>query len=128
VSRFLLDTTALIDLSKGREPAVSRLKSMIAGGDEVAVCAIQVAEFYRGIPPANRQRWDEFFEALAYWEISRAAATQAGVIRYDFDRTGIVLSLTDTLIAAVALERQATLVTNNLKHYPMKGIQLLALR
>lgn len=51
MTRYLLDTTALIDFSKGREPARTRIPQMIAAGDELAVCAVNVAEFYAGVQP-----------------------------------------------------------------------------
>lgn len=128
MTRYLLDTTALIDFSKGREPARSRLLRMIQTGDEVGVCAINVAEFYAGVPPEKRALWDAFVDALGYWEISRAAARQAGCFRYDFARRGQVLSTTDALVAAVAQERGAVIVTSNVKDYPMPEVQLLSLR
>ena len=128
MTRYLLDTTALIDFSKNREPARSRLLQMINAGDGVGVCPVNVAEFYTGIPPAQRQVWDEFFDSLHYWEISHDAARQAGIWRYEFARQGITLSTTDSLIAAVAKEQQAVVVTNNVKDYPMQEIQLLPLK
>ena len=128
MSRYLLDTTALIDLSKGREPAVSTIRDWIAAGDELSVCAIQVAEFYRGIGPADRENWDAFFSTLTYLDISRQAARQAGIVRYEFDRRGLPLQLTDTLIAPAALEEGVTLVTNNVRHYEsIEGVRLLRL-
>lgn len=129
MSRYLLDTTAIIDLSKGREPALGQIRRWIADGDEVAVCAIQVAEFYRGITPAARPAWDEFFDTLTYLDISPRAARHAGIIHYECDRRGLPLPLADTLIAAVALEEDIPLVTNNLPHYqPIDGVPLLPLR
>lgn len=125
--RYLLDTTALIDFSKDREPARSTLLSMIEQGDDVGVCAINIAEFYTGIPPEKRRVWNEFITSLSYWEISREAAIQAGQDRYHFARQGISISTTDALVAAVAREKAATLVTNNIKDYPMEGITLLPL-
>ena len=124
MTRYLLDTSALIDFSKGREPARSEILALIAGGDEIAVCPINVAEFYAGIPPDQRPDWDTFFRALGYWHISREAARQAGSIRYDFARQGQPLSTADTLIAAVAQEKGAVIVTNNVKDFPMPGIRL----
>lgn len=53
MARYLLDTSVLIDFSKGREPAQSRILQLIHGGDEIGVCSIIVAEFFSGvIPPA----------------------------------------------------------------------------
>jgi len=106
LTRYLLDTTALIDFSKGREPARSRILKMIQEGDELGVCAVNIAEFYAGIPANQRAVWDEFTGSLQYWQ-------------------GKILSTTDTLMAAVALDHQAILVTNNVKDYPMGQIQIL---
>jgi len=128
MTRYLLDTTALIDFSKGREPACSRLHGWIDGGDEVGLCAINVAEFYAGLPSQQRALWGEFLAALDLQDITSDAAIQAGIWRYDFARQGVILTTTDTLVAAVARDWQAILVTNNLKDYPMSGLQLLPLQ
>ena len=125
MTRYLLDTTALIDFSKGREPARSRILKMIQEGDELGVCAVNIAEFYAGIPANQRAVWDEFTGSLQYWDTTIEAARQAGQFRYHFARQGKILSTTDTLMAAVALDHQAILVTNNVKDYPMGQIQIL---
>lgn len=77
MSRYLLDTSALIDFSKGREPACTRILEMVDAGDEVGVCPINIAEFYAGLPPEVQPVWDDFFASLTYWPISRPAAMQA---------------------------------------------------
>jgi predicted nucleic acid-binding protein len=56
VTRYLLDTDAPIDFSKGSEPATSRILSWIDATDIVAVCAISVAEFFAGLPLSIRPR------------------------------------------------------------------------
>jgi tRNA(fMet)-specific endonuclease VapC len=127
MSRYLLDTTALIDFSKGREPAFSLVHRFLQNGEEVGVSPINVAEFYSGLAPAQHALWDEFFEPLLLWPISLDAAKRAGRFRYDFARRGISLSTTDTLVAAVALEQRATIVTSNVKDYPMDEVVLLPL-
>ncbi len=127
MSRYLLDTTALIDFSKGREPAYSLVRRFIENGEEVGVSPINVAEFYSGLAPSQYPVWDEFFEPLILWPISLAAARKAGRFRYDFARKGVSLSTTDTLVAAVALEHRATLVMSNVKDYPMDEVELLPL-
>jgi len=128
MTRYLLDTTTLIDFSKGREPASSRILRMIEHGDEVGVCAIVVAEFYAGLPPQLRARWDEFFEAVRFWAVSLDSAKQAGIWRYEFARKGTRLSTTDLIVAAVANQREAVVVTNNVKDYPMEEISVLPLK
>ncbi|MDE2994260.1 MAG: hypothetical protein OXU67_10295, partial [Chloroflexota bacterium] len=70
----------------------------------------------------------EFFKNLRYWDITKEAAIRAGQLRYEFARQGITLSTPDTLIAAVAEEQEAVIVTDNVKDYPAKGMRLLSLR
>ena len=127
MSRYLLDTTALIDFSKGREPAFSLVRRFVENGEEVGISPINVAEFYSGLSPSQHAVWDEFFEPLTLWPISLNAARRAGRFRYDFARQGVSLSTTDTLVAAVAIEHRATLVTGNVKDYPMDEVTLLPL-
>ncbi|MFN8525758.1 MAG: type II toxin-antitoxin system VapC family toxin [Chloroflexota bacterium] len=122
MSRFLLDTTTLIDLSKGREPATSAVFSLIERGDELGVCAVNVAEFFTGVPPAERSIWTEFFSLLDFWPITPAAGRRAGIWRHDYGRQGLTLSSTDTLIAAVASENNAVVLTRNVKDFPMPEI------
>lgn len=128
MTRYLLDTAALIDFAKGREPASSKVLRMVEGGDEVGVCAVVVAEFYAGLSVKERSGWDEFFQALRFWGATREAARQAGIWRHEFARKGTQLSITDLLIAAVAGEKEAVVVTDNVKDYPMDKVSVLPLR
>lgn len=124
----MLDTTALIDFSKGFEPAKSKILALFDADQQLAVCSVSVAEFFTGLLPSERQQWREFFSTLSYWEISAEAAIQAGIWRYEFARQGIQLSTTDALVAATAWQHQATIITNNTKHYPMSEVKLLSAR
>jgi predicted nucleic acid-binding protein len=128
MTRYLLDTDALIDFSKGIEPVTSSILAWIDGDDTVAVCAITVAEFFAGPTSEQASRWDGFVTALPYWQISRGAAMRAGRYRYTFARTGASVTTTDAFLAAVARENAATLVTGTVKHFPMEGLSLLSLR
>lgn len=51
--RYLVDTTTVIDFSKGVEPVSSRLLALIDAGDDVGVCAVVVAEFSSGLTPES---------------------------------------------------------------------------
>jgi predicted nucleic acid-binding protein len=125
---YLLDTDALIDFSKGAEPATSLILSWIDGSDDVAICPITVAEFYAGLTPEQASRWTPFINALTYWDISREAAMQAGQYRQALARAGRHITVTDALLAAVAQEQQSTLVTGNRKDFPIDGLSLLSVR
>jgi predicted nucleic acid-binding protein len=128
MARYLVDTATLIDFAKGFEPARSELLRLIAAGDEVGVCGVNVAEFFAGLAPEDRAVWDEFFGALPLWPITYAAARQAGLWRYAFSRQGVQLTTADTLIGAVALEQQATVLTRNVRDFPMPELRVLSLQ
>lgn len=49
------------------------------------------------------------------------------LLKRDYSQKGQTLSLAHTIIAAVALEYKLTLITNNLKHYPMPQLKLYLL-
>ncbi len=48
-------------------------------------------------------------------------------MKRDYARKGITLASTDVTIAAVALHHQLILITDNLKHYPMKELSIYPL-
>lgn len=124
----LLDTTALIDFSKGFEPSRTKILALIDAGQQLAVCCVSVAEFFAGLTPTERPPWQRFFATLPYWDITPGAAEQAGIWRYEYRLQGIQLATTDALVAAIAWQRQAILITNNTKHYPMPEVQLMSAR
>lgn len=126
--RYLLDTTVLIDLSKRFEPTTSGVRALIEARHEIALCAVTVAEFYSGLGITERTYWDIFISKLPYWDISRSAATRAGVDRADFRRRGRTFTTTDSLLAALARERNAILVTSNERDFPMDDLQVLNIR
>lgn len=128
MSRYLLDTDVLIDFSKGIESVTARLLGWIDGIDTVGVCAVSVAEFSAGLSPEQALEVEPLLASLTYWDISWRAAVRAGQDRYAFARAGTTISVTDALLAAVAREQEATLVTSNLKDFPMEDVSLLSIR
>jgi predicted nucleic acid-binding protein len=127
-TRYLLDTTALIDFSKGFEPSRSKVLGMIDTGQPLALCCVTVAEFFTGLAVAERTEWREFFATLDYWDIDSEAAAQAGIWRNEYRQQGIQLSTTDALVAATAWQHQAVVITNNTRHYPMPEVQCRSAR
>ncbi len=128
MTRYLLDTPILIDFCKAYEPTFSSVLRMIESDDDIALCAVVVAEFYFGLAPQERIRWSEFLDSLLFWQETLEVAKQAGIWRYEFARRGISLSTPDLLVAAVAHVNNAVLVTNNLRDFPMEEIRLLSPR
>ena len=128
MSRYVLDADLLIDFSKGWQPTTSRLLALVDAGDVVAVCDITVAEFYAGQAPGTDPQLDAFISLLPYWPTSMPAALQAGDIRRQHKRRGTTISTTDAIIAAIALEHGATVLTGNRDHFPLPELSIRSLR
>ena len=62
MGRYLVDTDVLIDLSKGREPASSVIPAMAAAGEQLGICAVQLAEFYAGQPRGRQPPIDALLD------------------------------------------------------------------
>jgi tRNA(fMet)-specific endonuclease VapC len=125
LSKYLLDTTVLIAHLRGRQPVVELVTGLAQEGNELGICPVIVAELYSGISDRHRSLAEELIDSLEYWEATRDTAKMAGNYRYDFARKGVTLATTDVLVAAIAVAHGATLVTANIKHYPMDEIVLL---
>jgi hypothetical protein len=50
------------------------------------------------------------------------------MLRYEWARKGITLTLTDTMIAATALQYGLTLITDNKKDFPMPELTIHPLK
>ena len=126
--KYLIDTDTLIDVLENRGAIRQRVADMIQAGNEVALCVITVAELYTGLNEKRRREWEKWLLSLPYWNISRDAAKQAGIARKTASDRGRTLPLTDSIIGAVARENDATVLTSNIKDYPMEDVRVLSLR
>ena len=126
--KYLLDTDALIDFLQDRDNTRKRITALIEANDDVALCAITVAEVFSGLSEKNRKQWSDWLLSLPYWHIDWESAMQAGIDRKEASDAGRTLSVTDSLLAALARQHDATLLTSNIKHYPKKDVRVLSLR
>jgi predicted nucleic acid-binding protein len=124
---YLLDTDAVIDFFKGFPASVELIQQLFQQGETLCTCAVVTAEVYAGLNPNERSRGEELLRALRFFATSRGTARQAGLWRYAFARQGVQLATTDCLIAAIAHERGATLVTGNMDDYPMPELSRIRL-
>jgi predicted nucleic acid-binding protein len=124
---ILLDTSVLIDILNRRGGRSELFRQLLQEGHAFACCAIIIAEVYAGMKPHEKSATEELLGGLEYFETPRKAAERAGHLKAVWTRKGRALSLPDTLIAAVALDNNLTLATDNRKHYPMPELKLLPL-
>ena len=118
---YLLDTNICIYALKNRPPEVlERLRAL--DPDTVAISVITVLELCHGAegsvdPALAHQRLDRFLSPLRVILFDEEAARVGARIRADLQRRGTPIGDLDMLIAATALARDMTLVTNNLREF-----------
>jgi predicted nucleic acid-binding protein len=124
---FLVDTSVAIDAINNRNNRRQLLRDLLEAGNTLACCPINIAEVYAGMRPAEEASTQEFLQALGYYPITWPVARLAGLLKRDFAKKGITLTIMDTTIAAVALHYHLTLLTDNTKDFPMKDLSLYPL-
>jgi predicted nucleic acid-binding protein len=127
MTTYLLDTSIIIDVLNGKRERDALLKDLLAAGDLLACCPVNISEVYAGMRPKEENATESFLQSLDFYKITWNVARLAGLLKRDYSKKGQSLSLPDTTIAAVALEYNLTLITDNTKHYPMPHLKLYPL-
>jgi predicted nucleic acid-binding protein len=124
---FLLDTTVHIHWSRNEAAVVAWLHDAYANGSGLLTSVISVSEVYTRAHPHERSTWESYFRSLQAIPIDSVLAKSAGEMRYRLGRAGRQLHLADSLIAASALARNATIVTANAKDLELTGARVFQL-
>jgi predicted nucleic acid-binding protein len=119
---LLLDTSVLIDVLRLRHGRRELLAHLAHAGNTLATTTLNVAELYAGMRPEEEAQTEAFLDALDCYELTIAAARLAGTLKNKYARKGRTLTLADTIVAAIAIERRCTLMTDNRKDFPMPEI------
>lgn len=126
---FLLDSDVCIELLRGRLPLVRDL--MRASDPRLfGVPAVVEAELRAGARKSDRPRenlllLERFLDPLARVPFDSDCAVAYARIRAQLERAGRPIGPNDLLIAATAVARQATLVTNNVREFKrVEGLDL----
>jgi predicted nucleic acid-binding protein len=119
MATYLLDTTVIIDAINDKRNRNRSLISLAEEGNTLACCAINIAEVYAGMRTKEEVRTNALLHSLQLYPITFAVAELAGRLKRDYSARGKTRSITDTLIVAVALYHYLSLVTDNVKDFPM---------
>lgn len=123
----LLDSGIIIDALNGKRGRRELMDRLIEDGADMACCSINVTEIYAGMRPGEEVKTDRLMRSLKFYPVTWEIAKQAGELQNVWRRKNRTLSLPDTTIAAVALANDLTLVTGNLKDFPMPELRLYPL-
>jgi len=127
MATYLLDTSVIIDALNNKRGRRDLLLDLLKQGNLLACCPINVTEVYAGVRPKEETATEEFLKSLEYYHITWPVARMAGLLKRDYARKGTTLTSADTTIAAVAMINDLTLLTDNVKDFPMKELALYPL-
>jgi tRNA(fMet)-specific endonuclease VapC len=118
--KFLLDTDTCIYALKQNGRVIERLLTMAR--EDVAVSVITEAELRTGAvksssPSKTLHFVENFLSPIVRIEFTSTDAIAYSVVRSKLERSGTPLGPLDTLIAAQAIARKLTLVSNNEREF-----------
>ena len=122
LDKVLLDTDILSEVLKGMNPQVlSKANTYLQAFGCYTISVITVMEIVRGWHRLQREdRVQRFLSVLPTTEVLQVethTAELAGRMYADLQRTGQLIGVADSIIAATALQDGLTLVTGNQQHY-----------
>jgi predicted nucleic acid-binding protein len=128
MTRFLLDTTFIIDVLNNRRNRPAVMRELIADQHELACCPINVTEIYTGLREPERERTEALLRSFELVPISFEAGRLAGELLQTGKVQGKTFSVPDMIIAAVCITEDLTLITDNRKDFAMPELKLHPLK
>lgn len=115
----VVDTTVLIDHLRGHAAAVACLDGVNLRGDELWSVPVVRTEVLAGIRAPESAAMQILFGALRWLDVTTELADAAGELAARYRRSHSGIDIVDYLVAAAAQRLDATLLTRNVRHFPM---------
>jgi predicted nucleic acid-binding protein len=121
-SAFLVETARN---RRGRRELLAELARREHG---LATTSLNVAEVFAGMRKEEKTQTEAFLGALDCYTLTRTAGQLAGTLKSQWARKGRTLTIADAIVAAIAVEHDCILMTDNRKDLPMPELEYYPLR
>ena len=121
---LLIDSDVLIDHLRKEKQALRFLAAELEKNSLIFVSVISRVEILAGIRKGEDAIVNSLFEILIPVNVDISIADRAGEYLRKYSRSHS-MSIGDALIAATSKEMSLTLITRNVKHYPMQDITII---
>jgi predicted nucleic acid-binding protein len=121
---LLIDSDVLIDLLRKIASARAFFDAEIKVGSGLFCSVISRTEILAGIRQGEEDAIRALFSIVTPVDVDIAIADRAGEFLRKYAKSHAV-GIGDALIAGTAHEMKLVLITRNVKHYPMKGMQIV---
>lgn len=122
VDKYLLDTNVIIGHLRWKPSITSFLDSIKY--DEKYFSVIAEIEVYAGARPEEKSKTDLFLSQMQRLDINKEVIVYSAEYLQKYSKSH-ELDLPDAIIAATAKAHKLTLLTSNVKHFPMKDISII---
>ena len=121
---FIADTVVLIDFLRGAGEA--ELISLELNTGRLCVTAVTAFELWAGAKsPQQAALVDTLMAAVTILPLNNSSVRRAGEIQKELGQAGTTIGRADALIAGIALDNGAILITRSRKHYQrIPGLKL----
>ncbi|MGH2445351.1 MAG: type II toxin-antitoxin system VapC family toxin [Candidatus Limnocylindria bacterium] len=123
MTRYVLDTTFIIDHLRGDPAATARFARLFADGDQPVINEVAACEAWTGAPIAGDPALESLLQVTEFVQPGPDSARRAGVWRQEARERGHVLGLADALIAAAA-DEDAIVLTRNVRDFMLTPARL----
>lgn len=124
MTRYVLDSTFLIDHLRGIPEAVNRFREMNESGDESIVTDVTVAEVWSGRTAGSEHEIERFLRYIEYVHPGPETARRAGTWRAEAREAGRTMGIPDVLVAATAFDQEAAVLTRNVRDFALMPVRV----
>ncbi|MBI2576282.1 PIN domain-containing protein [Candidatus Woesearchaeota archaeon] len=119
---MILETTFLIDLLRGRQEAVSKMKELEGSHLPLFIATPSIVELWSGIVRFNRPQSEKIkilqtISEQLILDLTKEAAVEAGKIDGTLVKTGKEIEPEDSMIAGIAITNHEAVLTRNTEHF-----------
>lgn len=123
--RYLLDSTLLIDHGNGDPAAIELLHRLVEEGHDLYACDVVTCEALSRGEADDLRHMSALLDAFEYVSTTPTAARSAGTARRERNAAGGKRALADALIAGIAADLDAIVVTRNRRDFQHQGVPVL---
>lgn len=119
---FLIDSDVIIWALRGQSETLELLRALQSAG--IPGCSpISIIEVKLGVRSGEEKKTSAFLDSLEVYPVDRWVADKTSECITECRGKGITLGIPDAIIAATCIIYELTLVTYNIKHYPLAEIK-----